>query len=106
MQDGLGMNDTQIKLSIFDQFQLPVETGERRAALHASVSKWFEHDSCPDLEDIIESLRSVDDVVSNRPLPVESTQEILDSNHLYSIAFKWEQEINNALELPTNSNRF
>jgi hypothetical protein len=92
-------------LSIYDQFQLPIENGERRAALHASVKAWFEHDSCPDLGDIIQSLRSVDDVVSNRPLPVESTQEILDSfPYLYSIAFKWEQEINNDLELPTNSN--
>ena len=93
-------------LSIYDQFQLPIKNGERRAALHASVKAWFNHDSCPDLGDIIESLRSVDDVVSNRPLPVESEQEIIDSNHLYSVAFKWEQEINNALRLPTNSNRF
>lgn len=95
------MNETNI--SIYDQFQLPVETGERRAALHASVSKWFDQDDCPDLGDIIESLRSVDDVVSNRPLPVESAQEILDSDHLWTIAFKWEQEINQSLNLPTNS---
>jgi hypothetical protein len=87
------------KMNIYDQFHLPVENDERKNALLNTVTTWFDHEGCASEEDIIESLRSMDDVCSNRPAPVSSKTEILNSDHFYDIAFKFENEINNTLQL-------
>ena len=87
------------KMNIYNQFHLPIETGERKNALLNTVTTWFAHEDCASEEDIIESLRSMDDVCSNRPAPVSTKEEILNSKYFYDIAFKFENEINNTLQL-------
>ena len=87
------------KLNIYDQFHLPIENDERKSALLNTVTLWFAHEDCASEEDIIESLRSMDDVCSNRPAPVSTKGEILNSEYFYDIAFKFENEINNTLQL-------
>jgi len=87
------------KMNIYNQFHLPIETGERKNALLNTVTTWFAHEDCASEEDIVESLRSMDDVCSNRPAPVSTKQEILNSKYFYDIAFKFENEINNTLQL-------
>ena len=87
------------KMNIYDQFHLPIETGERKNALLNTVTNWFAHEDCASEEDIIQSLRSMDDVCSNRPAPVSTKEEILNSKYFYDIAFKFENEINNTLQL-------
>ena len=87
------------KMNIYDQFHLPIENDERKNALLNTLATWFDHEGCASEEDIIESLRSMDDVCSNRPAPVSSKEEILNSDHFYDIAFKFENEINNTLQL-------
>ena len=87
------------KMNIYDQFHLPTENDERKNALLNTVTTWFAHEDCTSEEDIIESLRSMDDVCSNRPAPVSTKEEILNSDHFYDIAFKFENEINNTLQL-------
>ena len=92
-------NEEVKKMNIFEQFNLPTETGERKTALLNTVTTWFSHEDCASEQDIIESLRSTDDVCSNRSAPVSSKQEILNSDFLfYDIAFKFENEINNTLQ--------
>jgi len=88
------------KMNIYDQFQLPIETGERKNAILNTVTTWFAHEDCASEEDIIHSLRSLDDICSNRPAPVSSKQEILNDDFLfYKIAFKFRTEIENTLQL-------
>ena len=87
------------KINIYYQFNLPIENDERKNALLNTVTTWFAHEDCASEEDIIESLRSMDDVCSNRSAPVSTKQEILNSDHFYDIAFKFENEINNTLQL-------
>ena len=87
------------KMNIYDQFHLPIENDERKNALFNTVTTWFAHEDCASEEDIIESLRSMDDVCSNRPAPVSTKEEILNSKYFYEIAFKFENEINNTLQL-------
>jgi hypothetical protein len=86
-------------MNIYNQFHLPTETGERKNALLNTVTTWFAHEDCASEEDIIGSLRSMDDVCSNRPAPVSTKEEILNSKYFYDIAFKFENEINNTLQL-------
>ena len=86
-------------MNIYDQFHLPIENDERKNALLNTVTTWFDHEDCACEEAIIESLRSMDDVCSNRHAPVSSKEEILNSDHFYDIAFKFENEINNILQL-------
>jgi hypothetical protein len=88
-----------LKMNIYDQFHLPLENNERENTLKTTVAEWFAHEECATEEDIIESLRSIDDVCSNRPAPVSSKETILNSDHFYDIAFKFENEINNTLQL-------
>ena len=88
-----------LKMNIYDQFHLPIENNERKNALLNTVTEWFAHEDCVSGEDIIESLRSMDDVCSNRPAPVSTKEKILNSDHFWSIAFKFQNEINNTLEL-------
>jgi|TARA_B110000495_G_scaffold129046_1_gene112289 hypothetical protein len=88
-----------LKMNIYDQFHLPPENNERENALKTTVAEWFAHEECASEEDIIESLRSRDDVCSNRPAPVSTKEEIFNSKYFYDIAFKFENEINNTLEL-------
>jgi hypothetical protein len=88
------------KMNIYDQFQLPIETGERKNAILNTVTTWFSHEDCATEKDIIHSLRSLDDICSNRPAPVSSKQEILNDDFLfYKIAFKFRTEIENTLQL-------
>ena len=87
------------KMNIYDQFHLPIENDERKNTLLNTVTTWFAHEDCASEEDIIESLRSMDDVCSNRPAPVSTKEEILNSKYFYNIAFKFENEINNTLQL-------
>ena len=86
-------------MNIYDQFHLPIENDERKNALLNTVTIWFAHEDCASEEDIIESLRSMDDVCSNRSAPVSTKEEILNSKYFYEIAFKFENEINNTLQL-------
>ena len=81
------------KMNIYDQFHLPVENDERKNALLNTVTTWFAHEDCTSEED------TMDDVCSNRPAPVSTKEEILNSDHFYDIAFKFENEINNTLQL-------
>ena len=79
---------------------MPMETGERKNAILNTVTTWFAHEDCASESDIIQSLRSLDDICSNRPAPVSSKQEILNDDFLfYKIAFKFQNEINNTLQL-------
>lgn len=87
-------------MKIRDQFELPTETGERREALRASVEQWINHPSNHrDEEEIFHSLRSREDIICDRPSPVASIDELLNSDHFYMIAFKYENEINDLLNL-------
>jgi len=87
-------------MKIRDQFELPRETGERREALKRSVEKWINHPSNHrDEEEIFHSLRSREDIICDRPSPVSSIEELLDSPHCYRIAFKYEKEIDDLLNL-------
>lgn len=87
-------------MKIRDQFELPKETGERKKALLKSVQQWINHPSNHrDKKEIIDSLRSREDVVCGRPAPVQSIEELLNSKHFYMIAFKYEKEINELLNL-------
>jgi hypothetical protein len=86
-------------MNIYDQFHLPLEGDQRKNALQNTIATWFAHEECPAIEDIVEALRSVDDVCSNRPAPVSSKEEILNSEYFYDVAFKFENEINNTLQL-------
>jgi len=63
-------------MNIYDQFQLPIETGERKNAILNTVTTWFAHEYWGSDSDIIYSLRSLDDICSNRPAAVSSKQEI------------------------------
>ena len=87
-------------MNIYDQFHLPTETDERRKALHASVKQWLEHeDQDLTIKEICDQLRSTEDVVENRPPCVTTKEGILETNALYKVAFTFEDEINNLLEL-------
>ena len=87
-------------MNIYNQFQLPTETGERRKALHASVKRWIEHeDQDLTIKEICDQLRSTEDVVENRPPCVTTKEGILETNALYKVAFTFEDEINNTLGL-------
>ena len=87
-------------MNIYDQFHLPKETGERKAALYSSVKAWLEHeDQDLTIKEICDQLRSVEDVVTGRPPCVTTKEGILETNALYKVAFTFENEINNTLGL-------
>ena len=86
-------------MNIYDQFQLPTSNDVRKTALLNTVKTWFAHEDCCSLDEILNSLRSMEDICEGRPAPVSSKEEILNSNHFYAIAFKFENEINNTLGL-------
>ena len=87
-------------MNIYDQFHLPIETGERKKALYASVKAWLEHeDQDLTIKEICDQLRSVEDVVTNRPPCVTTKEGILETKALYKVAFTFENEINNTLGL-------
>jgi hypothetical protein len=90
------------KLNIYQQFQLPNDEDNnlRHKAIHASVKAWLEHeDQDLTIEEISNQLRSVEDVVTGRSPCVTTKEGILETDAVYSIAFKFENEINNLLEL-------
>tara|TARA_R100000951_G_scaffold110725_1_gene108958 strand:- start:185 stop:457 length:273 start_codon:yes stop_codon:yes gene_type:complete len=89
-------------MNIYDQFQLPNDEDNnlRHKAIHASVKAWLEHeDQDWTIKEICDQLRSVEDVVNGRPPKVTTKEGILETDAVYSIAFKFENEINNLLEL-------
>ena len=89
-------------MNIYNQFQLPNDEGNnlRHKAIYASVKQWLEHED-QDLEigEICDQLRSIEDIVTGRPPKVTTKEGILETDVLYRIAFKFEDEINNLLEL-------
>ena len=84
-------------MKIREQFNLPIK--EREKAIKMSVSEYFAHQDCASVSELIESLRSLEDVVCGRPAPVSTKDEILSTNLFYKIAFKFEHKIDSTLNL-------
>ena len=90
------------KLNIYQQFQLPNDEDNnlRHKAIHASVKQWLEHEDLDyTIKEICHQLRSTEDIVTGRPPKVTTKEGILETDAVYAIAFKFENEINNLLEL-------
>jgi|GEM_PF-5400368 len=89
-------------MNIYQQFQLPNDEDNnlRHKAIYASVKQWLEHeDQDLTIKEICDQLRSVEDVVTGRPPCVTTKEGILENFALYQVAFTFENEINNLLEL-------
>ena len=89
-------------MNIYQQFQLPKDKDNnlRHKAIYASVKQWLEHeDQDLTIKEICDQLRSVEDVVTGRPPCVTTKEGILETFALYQVAFTFENEINNLLEL-------
>lgn len=88
------------KLNIYQQFQLPKDNNLRHQSIYASVKQWLEHEDLDyTIKEICHHLRSTEDIVTGRPPKVTTKEGILETDAVFDIAFLFENEINNLLEL-------